>query len=330
MIQSIAHEVAQRIREKPWADRVAGIVIRHEYLGPKNKPIRVPLSCDVSGAECGASQLEYLLPDHRRRSIIFIEDRTGSRRVGEDGPWIKFQSVIRIVGWINPARMGIEVPECNGCHTASKIAMEIYALLPNRNENIASCNATQVNFQYYGMAPTDESPWKQYTLAPERVQYLMPPFQYFCMDLVCTWSVHERCLCPVVVGEPLGCGSPAPVMRRFPKDFTCEELTDPITGLTAEQLETCLECSGSTMSIIHKDDLDAMLADNTTVPTLNDIVVNDETKDTYYGAPPLTIRGLALAKKYTLGVHHVNEGDPDEGLNITVGVPKSIQINDAL
>lgn len=316
MIESIGHEIAERIRERPWADRVAGIVRRHEFLGPDNKPVRLPISCDVSGQECSEGILAYLIPDQRRRSIIFIEDRTGSRRVGVDGPSIQFQSVIRIVGWINPPLIGIEAPECHGCTTASQIAREIYGLLPNRNENLPACNVTRVNFQYYGLAPVDESPWQRYTLAPERVQYLMPPFQYFCMDLVCTWFVHEECLCPLQVGDPAGCGAPPAVRRRFPKDFTCEELNDPDTGLTSEQLESCLDCTGSTMSIIHKADLAAMLADNTTVPTLSDIVVNDETKDTYYGAPPLTIRGLALAKKYTLGVTHVNEGLVDEGLDV--------------
>jgi hypothetical protein len=331
MIESIGHEIAERIREKPWADRVAGIVRLHEYPGPDNKPLRVPLSCDVTGKDCNETELSYLLPDQRRRSIIFIEDRTGSRRIGLDGQYIQFQSVIRVCGWINPILIGQETPECNGCTSASRISREIYALLPNRNENLPACNVTRVNFQYYGLAPVEESPWKRYTLAPERVQYLMPPFQFFCMDLVCTWCVHEQCLCPVEVGDPSGCGAPPVVRRRFPKDFTCDELNDPVTGLTAEQRADCLDCSGSTMSIIHKADLDDMLADDTTVPTLQDIVVNDATKDTYYGAPPLTIKGLAEAKKYTLGVEHVNEGDADEGLNIAIGTsPKSLQINDPL
>lgn len=248
MIRRIAHEIAERIRERPWADRVAGVVVPYTYKDATGKSISVPVSCDVTGLDCSEEQLVQLLPDVRRRSVIFIEDRTGARRIGDEGPMVKFQGVIRIVGWINPKEMGI-VPDCEGCGTAYKISQEIFGLLPNKNANLDDCNITRLNFDHYGYEKTGENPWKQYGLDEDRRKFTLPPFEVFAMDLVCQWFVHNSCLGQVTAGSPIGCDSQAPVRRRHPKDFTCEELTDPTTGLTDEQLgPECLNCGAGSGS----------------------------------------------------------------------------------
>lgn len=246
MIRRIAHEIAERIRERPWADRVAGVVVPYTYKDATGKSISVPVSCDVTGLDCSEEQLVQLLPDVRRRSVIFIEDRSGARRIGDEGQMVKFQGVIRIVGWINPKEMGI-VPDCEGCGTAYKISQEIFGLLPNKNANLDDCNITRLNFDHYGYEKTGENPWKQYGLDEDRRKFTLPPFEVFAMDLVCQWFVHNSCLGQVTAGSPIGCDSQAPVRRRHPKDFTCEELLDATNGLTDEQLgPDCLNCgSGS-------------------------------------------------------------------------------------
>ena len=240
MIKRIGHEIAERIRNMEWADRVSGVVVPYEFTTSDQRKMRVPVSCDVSGKECTEEQLVQLLPDQRRRSVIFIEDRSGARRIGEQGPYVKFQGILRIVGWVNTEQIGAD-DGCDGCNTAYRISQEIYGLLPSRNTNLEDCNIVALNIDHYGYEKTGDSPWKEYQIGEERRSLILPPFEHFSMDLVAQWMVHQKCLASVVVNDPTGCGAPSPVRRRYVKDFTCDELLDPDTGITDEQLE-CLGC----------------------------------------------------------------------------------------
>jgi hypothetical protein len=239
MIKRIAHEVAELIRQREWSDRVSGVVIPHTYKAADGKTLKVPVSCDVTGGDCTEDQLGLLLPDERRRSVIFIEDRSGARRIGEMGPHVKFQGILRIVGWVNTQQIGVD-SDCQGCNSAFRISQEIFGLLPNNNATLEDCNINALNFDHYGYEKSGDSPWKDYIIPESRKSLLLPPFEYFAMDLVCQWMVHNKCLALVQVGDPTGCGAPTQVRRRYPKDFTLEELQDPDTGLTGEQLaELC-------------------------------------------------------------------------------------------
>ena len=306
MIRRIGHEIAERIREKAWADRVAGIVVRHEYVDSKGKKLAVPVSCDVSGKDCTEAQLVQLLPDERRRSVIFIEDRSGARRIGDEGQWVKFQAILRIVGWINPKQMGL-VADCEGCGTAYKISQEIFELLPSRNTNIEDCNIVGLNFDHYGYEKTGENPWKGYGLDDTRRPLLLPPFDFFAMDLVCQWRVHSSCLGKVVVGDPSGCGAPTPIQRRYPKDFECEELTDPTTGLTEEQLD-CLGCgSGGGSGCEDCDPLSYSLANTDDTQLLSGLVNEPCGKTLALVAPDAAIN-LVDAKDNPIGTYAAPSG----------------------
>lgn len=324
MNAAIAELLRDRIAAFTYVDKIAGLVrpITYQRLGPDGKTVNItiPVGIDVvDPLECSEDTQLALVPNEAYGVIVYFEDRGVG--IGERQGRATRVSRLRLVCWVNTSKL-------NGNNYAGDtIAQEFEGAL---NGAIYNSDAfIGIRHKVEGFPAKGPGLFSQYTY-PEGVrQYLMWPFDAFAIDIATEYMPNPACVVPIDPTD-VNCWTP-PVTRRRrnPKDFTCEELTDPITGLTTEQLIDCLNCSGSAMpGIIHRDNLAAMLADNATVPTLQQIVVNDETMDTYYGAPPLTVRGLALAKKYALGVIHVDEGGPSEGLDVTLpSAQLHIQLN---
>jgi len=118
-----------------------------------------------------------------------------------------------------------------------------------------------------------------------------------------------------------------------PPDTSCDPLTINVNGeLYAEVEDPCGSSSNievvdqngdpvgslvdgkwvvnteGIMNILHYANLSAALADDTTTPTDQQIVVLDDSGNTYYGNGSHTVAVLVAAKKYVLGVEHLNEG----------------------
>lgn len=83
------------------------------------------------------------------------------------------------------------------------------------------------------------------------------------------------------------------------------------------------------MPFIHYANRAAMVADNVTIPTDQQEAVDDNTKNRYIGDNVSTVSQLVAARKYNLGVEHVDPAGPLEGLDTVVGTnPAShIQLN---
>lgn len=235
MNATIAALLQDRISGLSYIDKVGGLVrpITRERWDAGNKPqkITIPVSIDViDPLACTASTLLDLVPDQRYRAIVYFEDR-GWRPVHDRLKGTFYASALRLVCWMNTAKM-------NGDSAAGdRVAQDIIASIAGSPYNDGAYLG--IRHKVIGAAVKGPSLFSAYTY-PEAVrQYLMPPFDAFGLDIATEFRMNPNCG-DTIDPSDVNCWTPPTTKRRRnPNEFTCDELNDPITGLTAEQ-KACL------------------------------------------------------------------------------------------
>jgi hypothetical protein len=233
----LASILKDKIAAFTYVDRIAGLVrvISYEREGAV---IKVPVAVDVQDdLACDDSTQRDLVPDEQYACMVYFEDggttRTTSRTRGTS-----YRSNLRLVCWINTAKFSGDVT------AGDKILQEFLNLLDDR----APYNAETligIRQAVEGMPKRGPEIFSQYTYPDSTRQYLMWPFDAFAIDLSVEYRVKPGCEEEPVPGDDSCWHPPVTRRRKDPKDFTCEELTDPVTGLTAAQLgPECLDCEG--------------------------------------------------------------------------------------
>ena len=298
----IAAFLKDKIAALSYVDKIAGLVrpISFERVG---KRWTIPVGIEVTDPlNCGDSTLLDLVPSDRYRLIVYFEDR-GVTTVKENNR-TKLVSRLRLVCWVNTVKLG-------GDNSAGdRVMQEFAAAIPGAmyNEN----GYLGIRHRVEGFPAKGKELFAAYTYDDAVRQYLMWPFDAFAIDIATDYRLDPTCEPDPIGTTDVACWTPPTTRRRRnPNEFTCEELTDPDTGLTAAQLgPACLDCgSGGTCTgvdildnlgnvIAHVDDGDtytitpmilpyanraAALADATTVPTTAQMVVINDTGRMYHG-----------------------------------------------
>lgn len=324
MNSRIASLLKDRIAEFSYVDKVAGLVrtIEYERAG---EVIKIPVATDVEDAlACDDSSLRDMVPDSSYQAIVYFEDR-GFVPIRSRTRGLSYQSRLRLVCWVNTEKFNSD-PDA-----AAKIEQQFHLALTSNTYNFGPFAGVRHTVE--GSAQRGHSIFSAYTYPDSARQYLMPPFDAFAIDVLTTLRVLRGCEDQVTVGNDECWTPPTTKRRRNPSEFTCEELLDPITGLTQAQLIDCLNCSGTAMpQIIHYANL-AAAAVSGTIITDQQLLVLDDSGRTYVGKNT-SATDLVAAKVFLPSVEHVNELADDEGLNTHVGAagttPVSIQLNDPL
>lgn len=241
----------------PWVDKTSGLVrvisYKHKVTG---KTVTIPVAADVSNdINCDVSTLQDMLPDDRYRSVLFFEADSQPRRT-DDRTAMSWTGRFRVVVWIDCAKVGGGV----GC---GDVAYEnLLSILENRTP-FNSGPFRRVRITSVGGAPTrGREVFSKYTLDEERTQYVHYPFACFALDVEVSFSTVKGCE-DELEEDNVNCWIP-PVgpPRAWPRDLTCEQLTDPDTGLTDEQLVDCLGCETCPFDIVIN--VDGVLAETIT------------------------------------------------------------------
>jgi hypothetical protein len=179
----------------PFADLVAGLVQTLTTQEPSADnattiTTRRPVAYDVTivgGDPCAGKEVA-LMPDSRRKSIIYFEDygisTTGTLR-GLTG----YNSSLRLIAWLDRSKLvGDSYTEIAGrCQSA------IVSILAHKNpENIGMFTRLQIDVAK--IPPQDPALFGKYTYNETDRQYLRPPFEFFGIDFTCRFYVPEKCL----------------------------------------------------------------------------------------------------------------------------------------
>lgn len=224
-----------------WIDKVAGLTRAITFSKGKNIGTW-PIACTVNDPlACDETTIAELLPNENYNSILFFEGETFPTRVKDRVMGASFTSKLRIVVWMNCSRLG------GDCDCGSLAAQNLITAIESSRRGYASGPLIEIKHTVIGGGPArGREIFSRYTFNEARSQYLHYPFDFFALDVETTFRVAKGCedqLDPDNVNCWTG---PTLIRRRYAKDFTCEELQDPDTGLTAEQLgPDCLDCAGA-------------------------------------------------------------------------------------
>jgi hypothetical protein len=247
MNASLAQLILSRIQAHglPWLDKTAGLTraISFKSKGVPAKSYTWPIACDVSDPQgCDVSTQSELMPDERLTSLLFFEGETFPQRIADRALGIRYNSRLRIVVWMNCSKLG------GSCNCGDHAARDLIAAIESR-VRYSEGPFIGVRHKIIGGAPsTGPAIFSKYTFDEARSQYLHYPFDFFALDIETDFRILPGCedqLDP----DNVNCWQPPTgPPRKWPKDLTCAELTDPVNGLTAEQLgPDCLDCAGTTV-----------------------------------------------------------------------------------
>ena len=252
MSTAIAEILRQRIEDLAIVDKSAGLVRAiPRSVQVNGRPITryFPVGCNVSDPDsCTIQQIEDLVPSSNYASIIYFED-LGSTRRPVNIPGASAKTVrLRLVAWMNLNKLG---PLCT---TGDAFQREIERTINADRYDLNPYKA--MTHRVVGSPIKSNSIFAKYNYDEVNRQYLNWPYDYFAIDIETNFILQDGCEEPIVPSDSQ-C-APIPTRKRFPKDFSCEDLLDPVTGLTAEQLgPDCLDCGSGGVCLpvtVHNSD----------------------------------------------------------------------------
>jgi hypothetical protein len=205
MIHDIGEIIKARLIGLNFVDRLAGItqVVSYQEQTRDKNPIiqRMPAACDVESLNCGEdkSRLKDLVPDSKKRSVIFLEDVNGANFVGRTRNDLNFTANIRLVAWINQQKLGK-----NDCSVSGPIMAKIIGALQTTSP-FNSAPYTRITISINRIVPKTPAIFQRYTFPLEEKQYLMWPFDYFALDLLVKFSMNENCQDEFIIGPEDEC-----------------------------------------------------------------------------------------------------------------------------
>lgn len=241
MNSSIANLIRTLVEGLPVADKVAGLVRAIPYntvVNGKTVVKTIPLSCDVTDpTACNDLEIQDLVPDGTKRSIIYFEDLGWTKLKFPESMGRYYASKLRMVVWMNTKLIGEQ------CGTSDEVQQDMLNAIEIDRYNSDPFQA--VGHKIVSIPPVSNSIFSRYTYNEAERQFLTWPYSYFAMDIETKFILPVGCSIPVDP-VPVDCNNPPPITRRrYPSEFTCEELLDPTHGLTEEQLgPDCLDCAG--------------------------------------------------------------------------------------
>jgi hypothetical protein len=237
MIHRIATILKDRIAAFTYVDKIGGLVrvARQQRAGAE---IVIPVAGDVDEAyACDPATIRDMVPDDRYGCMVYFEDR-GTTRITERTRGTSYRASLRLVCWVNTLKFGSDPT------TADRI-LEQFTNDLNVGQPYNTDTLIGLKHSVEGFPQRGASIFSQYTYPEAERQYLLWPFDAFALDIIATYRIKPGCEEAPVPDDDACWTPPVTRKRRNPSEFTCDELTDPVTGLTAEQLgPDCLDCEG--------------------------------------------------------------------------------------
>lgn len=203
MIQSIAEAIRTRIAPLSFMDKHAGVVraatFATEDPNVAGRWIRksFPIACDVTKDECLTGAWRDLVPDTRYKSVSYFEDG-GVRYVGKEGNLIQYKASLNWICWLNLPKLGV-----TDCSISGAIISSVIAAIPDQPFNSGSL--TRIRIRPIGELPKTAAIFNKYTYDETLLQYLLGPFDYFCLQFEVDFVIDKRCIDQYTFTDPINC-----------------------------------------------------------------------------------------------------------------------------
>lgn len=202
MNTALAEIYKDRIKDLPFVDqnRLAGLVRRYEKVDFDSAGKKVlnyfPVGCTLTAEDCrDVNKYTYLLPDAKKKSIFFFEDR-GISFIERKRDAYHWRSMLVLIGWLNGKY--IQVP---GCYLSAPVVVNvIHALTSNHNFN---SNLFQViRPKVRQQMQKDANVFSRYTIKEAINQYLLSPYDYFSLIIETEFETNSNCVPEITMLTP--------------------------------------------------------------------------------------------------------------------------------
>ncbi len=189
----------------PFADKHAGLVrmatTRENVNDTKTKVNTFPVACSTTAGDCNnISKLKELCPDSSKKSVIYCEENGGTTFLGMENNNLKFRANIRLVGWLNLPKLGI-----NNCSWSAIAVLHIIKALPHGYFNYTNKPYTRCRIVGIGEAEKSAAIFSRYTYDEAVAQYLIYPYDYFALNISIEFCVSRNCIDDLILDNPINC-----------------------------------------------------------------------------------------------------------------------------
>lgn len=190
MTKELAHELRLKLDDFSIFTKIAGIAQPVTVFKPtedgKNTDKVIPVTYDHNQKECEGKEID-LVPDSTMRGILYFEDLGSTVTAGRHG-FHDFNSRLLLVGWLNRELISQRYTEITG----KVIAMILGRLVNTNPVNVGIFSKLKVKAEKISEQSNDI--FKKYSYNEKETQYLRPPFEYFAITLLCSYSVNPACV----------------------------------------------------------------------------------------------------------------------------------------
>lgn len=207
MNKLISLALMSRLYSLPFIDKFGGIVQTITKVIPNgDKPIlkRIPISA-VHQAPSGCSDLTdatsiHFIPESKLRGMLYFEDlgltTDNSRKRHTGMNW--YRSRLRLVVWVNQKNL---LPEYSITFATSAMN-QIIDLMVNGEQNFDILRNMKVSIT--SIPPATSALFANYDYNEQETQFLIPPYDFFALDLDIQFGVAKGCAVPILL-DPAVC-----------------------------------------------------------------------------------------------------------------------------
>lgn len=191
MNKTIALVLLQKLSGETSLDRVSGIVqvLRRPVQIAEDGPIiekRIPYAHDASPNDL-ATMAKAMIPNSAYKSCLYFEDG-GIQSVTPVRRGWQFESRMRLVCWLNMLKVHGAYDTFQSSLIMAKIIRRVTV------ENYHDSFFSRLNCSVIGLPVQDAAIFAPYDYDEAHTQFLMPPFDFFALDLSCSFWIANECL----------------------------------------------------------------------------------------------------------------------------------------
>lgn len=206
MIYDVAEILKECIESEslPYVETLAGLVQTEtrDKLDKKGEGIitrSYPIYCPEK-ADCEPNQIEPLVPDRKRTSLFYFENNADTLILGRTRGYVEFQANLRLVGWLNPKKLGVE-----DCSITAPIVAQLLVVLDKKIFNDPARFMTRIQIMPTKVLTKNDIVFKKYKYNRKFYSLLEFPYDYFGIDISVKFAVPENCITNFVPGAPTVC-----------------------------------------------------------------------------------------------------------------------------
>lgn len=204
MIDIVANILHEYIKDLAWADKTAALIRVATRTTESGVRQYFPVACQLTEAECNAGRYQDLMPDDRKKSVMYFEDNGGVQYKRKAGSVDIYEAHLRLVGWLNIKLLG--QTDCS--ITAGAIGDILRALPGKVAPAVASTyGLSNVLIHYAGEAKKDVNIFSKYSYNEAQTQYLLYPYDYFALEFSVEFSMNKECLPTLTPGTVNNCNN---------------------------------------------------------------------------------------------------------------------------